>query len=154
MRGDIYSPFAARAKEYSWRLCTRMAPRNITPMDVDFALDCRDKFALFEMKTEGALMPYGQKLFYEKLLRALGFNRAILMVVEHPPLDRIELPTDVTSVQLHMLSRKGDVHEYAKVFGSESFSLLYGGFFKWAEGDSGALADAYYRCTRGAAHTA
>ena len=72
----------------------KYAPRNITPSDIDYATECGGHFLVFEMKSTGAGLPYGQRLMLERLLlRLTPISRVV--VVQHPLLDRIVVPDDV-----------------------------------------------------------
>jgi hypothetical protein len=94
--GNIETPWAGRAKEYAWNLMLPFAPRGITPSDIDFVYECGGHFLLCEMKTADTVIPRGQELMLERLLRRLS-SRSVLAVVRHPPAERIVLPTDVDS---------------------------------------------------------
>jgi len=131
MRGDIETPWAGRAKEYSWSLCVRLAPRKISPTDIDYLVECGEKFALFEMKTEGASMSVGQQRMFAALLRRLG-DSAILFVVEHTPLDRVTMPADV--VRFRCVRMDGGELRASKYLDGVHFPEVYGAFFQWADG--------------------
>lgn len=136
MRGNIYSPFAGRAKEYAWNLCLKYAPRNITPTDIDYMTECNSHFLFFEMKTEGAEMPYGQRLALERLLKALP-DRAALMLVSHQPVDVVQIPIHVTAIELWVSCKSGI--EVAEEIPAFMFAGLYKAFFSWAQGDKDAF---------------
>lgn len=131
-RGDIRdSPFAGRAKEYSWSLCQKYAPRNITPTDIDYAIDCNGRFLFFEMKTIGQSMTRGQDYFFNRLLSQLE-GSAVLMIVEHEPLDStMTMPDDVKCFEMRWFA-KGGIHR-RHFIGVEAFIEKYQGFFRWAE---------------------
>jgi hypothetical protein len=139
MRGDIETPWAGRAKEYSWSLCLRLAPRKITPTDIDYLVECNGKFAFFEMKKDGVQMPAGQARMFKALLRQLASD-AVLFIVEHSPLDRIEVPTDITRFKCVRFG-DSDLVESRALPGLR-FASVYAAFFKWAEGDPKALREA------------
>lgn len=136
MRGDIHTPFAGRAKEYAWSLCLENAPRAITPTDVDYMVEASGYFLFFEMKTIGAPIPKGQRIALERLLSAL-LGKAVLLVVSHVPLERVELPGGVVSVDLWVASGKG-IRRFEGLAGS-AFIPLYEAFFRWASGEKGAF---------------
>ena len=98
MRGDIETPWAGRAKEYAWSLMQQYAPRKITPSDIDYITECRGHFLLFEMKSVDAPLPYGQRLMLQRLLvRLTDLSRVV--VVRHPPIDRVIVPGQVLSFE-------------------------------------------------------
>ncbi len=136
MRGDIYSPFAGRAKEYSWSLCVENAPRKITPTDIDYMVECAGHFLFFEMKQESATMPYGQRLALERLLSAL-VGKAVLMLVIHSSVSPVTIPIDVLSVALWTGSKAGI--KTLPNLPATLFNELYAAFFVWAEGDREAF---------------
>lgn len=137
MRGNIHSPYAGRAKEYAWSFCMEYAPRKITPSDIDYMVESNEHFLFFEMKTEGAEMPKGQRIALERLVKAVG-GKAVLMVVKHPPIPVVEMPLDITGVELWTLNNRGQIQVERRVpwywFGD-----LYAAFFSWAEGDRTAF---------------
>lgn len=136
MRGDIYSPFAGRAKEYAWSLCLKNAPRKITPTDIDYMTECNGHFLFFEMKTEGAKMPYGQQLAFERLLLSLP-NRAVLMLVTHTSVAVVNMPANLKNLEL-WVSNGLTIRRREKI-APELFTQLYAAFFSWAEGDRKAF---------------
>jgi len=140
MRGDISTPWAQRAKEYSWHKCVSLAPRNITPTDIDFAVECAGRFMLFEFKTTGTEMGYGQRLFFERLLSRLGLGH-FLMICEHPPLEKISLADDITRVWLW--AHDGTGTWVSDPLPGDAFVILYEAFFKEAEGEIHAMRVAY-----------
>lgn len=98
MRGDIETPWAGRAKEYAWSLMERHAPRKITPSDIDYLVECRGHFLVFEMKSVDAPLPYGQRLMLTELLaRLTPVSRVV--VIRHPPIDRVVVPADVLAFE-------------------------------------------------------
>lgn len=131
MRGDIETPWAGRAKEYSWSLCLNLAPRKITPTDIDYLVECKNKFAFFEMKTIGAEMPFGQQLMFKNLLRALP-GQSMLFVVEHTQLNVVHVPVDVIKFHCRMANKEGLIRNTDDFHGS-AFPGVYKGFFDWAE---------------------
>ena len=137
MRGNIVTPWAQRAKEYSWNLCLEHAPRKITPTDIDYFVESKGHFLFFEMKTKGQKMPYGQELAFTRLLSAL-YGRAVLMIVSHGELATVKLPIDVLSLDLWA---DGRGHGLIRREGLDRglFVPLYAAFFSWAEGDTGAF---------------
>lgn len=139
-RGDINSPWAGRAKEYAWSKCLELAPRNITPTDIDFSVDCAGKFLFFEMKTENTPIPDGQRIHLERLLENMGPGHFV-MVAEHPILDRVDVPDDITKVQLWH-ENDGGIWKSESLPGT-AFAALYRAFFEEAEGMHGAMRDAY-----------
>jgi hypothetical protein len=136
VRGDIYSPFAGRAKEYAWSLCLENAPRKITPTDIDYMAECNSHFLFFEMKTEGAKMPFGQQLAFERLLRELP-NKGALMLVSHSSVSVVKIPTDVLSFDLWTSTDNGI--SILKDIPAFMFTAVYRAFFEWAEGDKNAF---------------
>lgn len=139
MRGDIYSPFAGRAKEYAWSLCLKNAPRKITPTDIDYMTECNGHFLFFEMKTEGASMPYGQQLAFERLLLSLP-NRAVLMLVTHTSVAVVKMPISLRALEL-WVSDGVNIRKRSNVQ-PERFVQLYAAFFSWAEGNRAAFRQA------------
>lgn len=135
-RGNIYSPFAARAKEYAWAACLRHAPRQITPSDIDYVVDCNGRFLLFEMKSEGAEMPTGQRILLERLLEALH-GKAFLIIVEHEALSKIDMGSDV--LRFHAWTYSGGAVRRIGPFDGSHFPAVYAAFFQWAEGDVNAV---------------
>lgn len=98
MRGDIETPWAGRAKEYAWSLMAKYAPRNITPSDIDYIVECGGHFVAFEMKTGSTEPAYGQRLMLERLLRGWTL-RSRVVVIRHPPLDRVVIPDHVEAFE-------------------------------------------------------
>lgn len=145
LRGNITSgPYAERAKEYAWHLCLRHAPRKITPTDIDYFVERNGRFLFFEMKTEGAKVPYGQHLALARLLLSLG-GKAILAVVEHAPLDRVEMPGDV--LRFTLWAKDGLRVVDRGPFPGEAFIPFYVAFFEWATGDDDAIRRALHPFT-------
>ena len=142
MRGDIVTPWALRAKEYSWSLCVELAPRNITPTDIDYVAECNGKFAFFEMKAVGTEMPYGQELMFDRLLSGLQGD-SILFVVEHTKLDRVSVPVDVVNFHCRLADKHGGMRK-SETYKGTGFPIVYKGFFEWAEsGEQKRLRDAF-----------
>jgi hypothetical protein len=137
VRGDINTPWAGRAKEYAWSLCLGLAPRKITPTDVDYVVECGGKFAFFEMKTGGSEMPYGQERMFNEMLKCIG-AKALLFVVEHKPLERVSLPTDVTRFQCRRFDHETDRVKVSQWLEGTRFGSAYAAFFIWA--DTGDMA--------------
>lgn len=82
-RGKIRNrALAEQGRDYS-----EMRFGSITPTDIDGFIDFGDKLFVFvETKHEGAAMPHGQRLAYERLCLALEeskTHRAICLVVDH-----------------------------------------------------------------------
>lgn len=135
MRGDItHSPYAGRAREYSWSLCTSMAPRKITPSDIDFFVECNGHFAFFEMKSSGAKMLDGQQRALNELAKCTA-GRSILFIVEHQDLDRVVLPTECTRFMCRMWQTDGTLYKgrQSPWYSGQSFPALYSAFFTWAD---------------------
>ena len=130
MRGDIETPWAGRAKEYSWSLCLGMAPRKITPTDIDYVCECNKKFAFFEMKTAGSTIPRGQELMFLRLLEKLG-QSAVLFVVEHSMLEKVTVPVDV--IRFHCCRVQNGRWARSAFLPGDKFAEAYAAFFKWAE---------------------
>jgi hypothetical protein len=138
MRGDIKnSVYAGRAKEYAWSLCTNLAPRKISPSDIDYYVECNGKFLFFEMKTKDAKMDYGQELALSRLLKAT-VGKSILLVVKHEALDLIEMPTSVISFDIWAAGRNNLLKKIIDM-PYDSFVEVYQAFFDWADGDKNAL---------------
>lgn len=152
MRGDIYSPWAGRAKEYAWSACLALAPRSITPTDIDYMAECNGRFLLYEMKTEGAKIPHGQRLALERLLVTLGPKKALCVIAEHGPLDRVSVPADMRQVEVwaplvgapeswpntRLPSWDGMVWASGKMSG-EAMAEIHASFFHWAQGETDAM---------------
>lgn len=144
MRGDIETPWAMRAKEYSWSLCANLAPRKITPSDIDYVAECNGKFAFFEMKTVGEPMKGGQEMMLNRLLSSLR-GQSILFIVEHQPLDRVELPDGVVRFRCRMFPKTGEGRQTGLISG-QHFPLVYSSFFDWADNrNTRALFEAFAR---------
>lgn len=132
LRGDIKDgPYANRSKEYVWSRCVGLAPRLITPTDIDYAVECNCHFMFFEMKTVGSVMSKGQDIFYKRLLIALE-GKAILIVVTHNPVEPLMLPSDITAIQTWR-AVDGKIEIRSQDNGELGFIKLYQAFFKWAE---------------------
>lgn len=83
MRGEIQ--YRERAKQIINMSGLRF-PRGITPTDVDGAVEFDDKlFIWFEAKLEGADLPYGQRLYLERVCNAVAESGrvAVVLVIEH-----------------------------------------------------------------------
>lgn len=68
-------------------------PHGVTPTDLDGAIEIKDRlFIFFELKANGKEVPYGQKLFLERMCRAidntksltsLGYKRRAFALIAH-----------------------------------------------------------------------
>lgn len=111
-----------------------MAPRKITPSDIDFFVECNGHFAFFEMKSTGAKMLEGQQRALNELAKCTA-GRSILFIVEHQDLDRVVLPTECTRFMCRMWQTDGAIYKGRESpwYVGESFPSLYSAFFKWAD---------------------
>ena len=108
--GDITNgPYATRAKEYVWSKLAGVFPRRITPSDIDGAVEINNCFFIFEGKTEGTKVQTGQALFLKRCIGAFAPGKAVLVLGEHPPLDRVDVNAHLTRIQYGWRSPDGFV---------------------------------------------
>lgn len=81
--------YLRRCKVYAWDKVKQYTPRGIQPTDIEAAIELNSHYLYFEFKSEGAEMPYGQRLFFDRLLM-LHRKRAVLMICEHESLSIVQ----------------------------------------------------------------
>jgi hypothetical protein len=139
LRGDIVnSGIADRAREYAYSVVSRYAPRGISPTDIDGAVETNGHFLFWEFKTEGAIMKYGQKLFWHRMLMGLA-PKAVLLYAQHPRLDTVNVPADITRFEIWRV-HDGKIKQHGPFFDTAALQQVNNAFYRWAEHDPNALA--------------